>query len=192
MDFFNVEGGGLPVMEVDPAASDDDRLVFVRGPRRSCGVVIGMLGLAALAGAVAGAVSSGEPRERSALLALGAFAAVAGSALGVALASSRYRLIVDRREGRLVSSWWFLGLENRTSKAIGEPRSVGWAREVEQSGGGTGPATERIRFPVLLHYRVGGRGGMQRLFVASDEEVARRLARALAEFLGVDPGDRGQ
>lgn len=192
MDLFNVEGGGLPVMEVDRGASDEGRLVFVRRPRRSCGVTVAVLGAAVFVGACVLAVGTGHPRERMALLALGAFVAVAGAILGVVVATSRYRLIVDREAGFLISSWWFLGIENRTRKAIGEPRSVNWIREVEQSGDSMSGYRETVKFPVLLHYQDGQTRRMQRLFVGGREEDARRLARELGAFLGVDVDREGR
>jgi hypothetical protein len=188
--FFGVEGGGLPMMEVDRGASDDGRLVFVRGPRRSCGVTLGLLGMAPLIAAVVIAARGGSPRERLALLALGGFVAVCGAVVGVVLATNRSRFIVDRKTGQMTSSWWFLGIENRTSKAMGVPVSVSWSREVVQSGGGSSGLQERITYPVQLHHRVGDRMLLQRLFVTSREEESRRLALELGAYLGVEVTDQ--
>jgi hypothetical protein len=108
----------------------------------------------------------------------------------VVLATNRSRFIVDRSTGQMSNSWWFLGIENRTSKAMGVPVSVRWSREVVQSGGGSSGVQERITYPVQLQHRLGDRMLLQRLFVTSREEDARRLARELGAFLGVEVTDQ--
>ncbi|MEW4569592.1 hypothetical protein AB1L88_17135 [Tautonia sp. JC769] len=180
---FDPESGGLPAMDVDEGASDGDRLVFVRPARRSCGLTLGVLGTALLI--ASGLTAFGRGRsEAMAVLALGGFGAVAFLGLGAVMATIRGRLIVDRGRGVLIGSWWFLGIENPTKVAFGEPLRVGWSREVHTTTDG-GVSRERISFPVWLGSDVGGTARLWRVFDAAEEEDARRLTRVLGEFLGV-------